>query len=217
MKKIAFIGAGSFGFTRSLVRDILSFPALEDATIALMDIDEERLSYIEEAVNRIIKDGNYGAKVIATTDRIEALKDADGVVITILQGGVQVWRHDIEIPKKYGVDINVGDTRGPAGIFRALRTIPVMLDICKDIDQYCPDAIVLNYTNPMAMLCRAMHAEYPHLAITGLCHSVQGTAAMLAKWIGAPMEEITYKCAGINHQAFYLDSNGMGRMLIPYP
>jgi alpha-galactosidase len=173
VKKIAFIGAGSFGFTRSLVRDILSFPAFRDATIALMDISEERLSYIHRAVDRIIKEGEYPARVIATTDRAEALKDADGVVITILQGGVHVWRHDVEIPKKYGVDINVGDTRGPAGIFRALRTIPVMLDICKDIDQYCPKAIVLNYTNPMAMLCRAMQAEYPNLAITGLCHSVQ--------------------------------------------
>lgn len=205
MKKIAFIGAGSFGFTRSLVRDILSFPAFRDATIALMDINEERLSYIHQAVNRIIKEGEYPAKVIATTDRVEALKDADGVVITILQGGVHVWRYDVEIPKKYGIDINVGDTRGPAGIFRALRTIPVMLDICKDIDQYCPKAIVLNYTNPMAMLCRAMQSEYPNLAITGLCHSVQGTAHMLAKWIGAPKDEITYKCAGINHQAFYLE------------
>ena len=205
MKKIAFIGAGSFGFTRSLVRDILSFPAFRDATIALMDISEERLSYIHRAVDRIIKEGEYPARVIATTDRAEALKDADGVVITILQGGVHVWRHDVEIPKKYGVDINVGDTRGPAGIFRALRTIPVMLDICKDIDQYCPKAIVLNYTNPMAMLCRAMQAEYPNLAITGLCHSVQGTAYMLAKWIGAPKDEISYKCAGINHQACYLD------------
>jgi len=205
VKKIAFIGAGSFGFTRSLVRDILSFPAFRDATIALMDINEERLSYIHQAVNRIIKEGEYPAKVIATTDRVEALKDADGVVITILQGGVHVWRYDVEIPKKYGIDINVGDTRGPAGIFRALRTIPVMLDICKDIDQYCPKAIVLNYTNPMAMLCRAMQSEYPNLAITGLCHSVQGTAHMLAKWIGAPKGEITYKCAGINHQAFYLE------------
>jgi alpha-galactosidase len=205
VKKIAFIGAGSFGFTRSLVRDILSFPAFRDATIALMDINEERLSYIHQAVNRIIKEGEYPAKVIATTDRVEALKDADGVVITILQGGVHVWRYDVEIPKKYGIDINVGDTRGPAGIFRALRTIPVMLDICKDIDQYCPKAIVLNYTNPMAMLCRAMQSEYPNLAITGLCHSVQGTAHMLAKWIGAPKDEITYKCAGINHQAFYLE------------
>lgn len=205
MKKIAFIGAGSFGFTRSLVRDILTFPAFEDATIALMDINEERLSYIHRAVDRIIKDGNYSAEVIATTNRVEALKDADGVIITILQGGVQVWRHDIEIPKKYGVDINVGDTRGPAGIFRALRTIPVMLDICKDIDEYCPKAVVLNYTNPMAMLCRAMQSEYPNLTITGLCHSVQGTAHMLANWIGAPKDEITYKCAGINHQAFYLE------------
>ena len=151
MKKIAFIGAGSFGFTRSLVRDILSFPALADSEIALMDIDPERLAAIRKAVDKIVAAGNYQAKVIATTDRVEALKGADGVVCTILAGGVDVWRHDIEIPKKYGVDINVGDTRGPAGIFRALRTIPVMLDICKDIERYCPDAIFLNYTNPMAM------------------------------------------------------------------
>ncbi len=110
MKKIAFIGAGSFGFTRKLVKDILSFPALADSTIALMDIDDQRLSYIKQAVDKIIEAGNYPAKAIATKDRVEALKDADGVVITILQGGVQVWRHDIEIPKKYGGDINVGDT-----------------------------------------------------------------------------------------------------------
>jgi alpha-galactosidase len=214
MKKIAFIGAGSFGFTRSLVRDILSFPALSDCTLALMDIDEDRLSYIKQAVDKIVEAGHYPAKVIATTDRVEALKDADGVVITILQGGVQVWRHDIEIPKKYGVDINVGDTRGPAGIFRALRTIPVMLDIARDIEKYCPDAIVLNYTNPMAMLCRAVQGE-TDIKITGLCHSVQGTAAMLAKWIGAPMEEITYLCAGINHQAFYLDYKWNGKDAYP--
>src|SRR5690554_4701399 len=185
MRKIAFIGAGSFGFTRSLVRDILSFPAFADATIALMDIDPDRLSYIKQAVEKIITAGNYPATVLATMDRTEALKDADGVVITILQGGVQVWRHDIEIPKKYGVDINVGDTRGPAGIFRALRTIPVMLDICRDIERYCPDAIFLNYTNPMSMLCRAMQGE-TNVKVTGLCHSVQGTAEMLARWIGAP-------------------------------
>jgi alpha-galactosidase len=102
------------------------------------------------------------------------------------------------------VDINVGDTRGPAGVFRALRTIPVMLDICKDIHELCPRAIFLNYTNPMAMLCRAMQQTHPDLAITGLCHSVQGTARMLARWIGAPVEEIDYLCAGINHQAWYL-------------
>jgi alpha-galactosidase len=214
MKKIAFIGAGSFGFTRSLVRDILSFSAFRDCTIALMDIDEERLSYIKKAVDKIVTAGNYPAKVIATMDRAEALKDADGVLCTILAGGVHVWRHDIEIPKKYGVDINVGDTRGPSGIFRALRTIPVMLDICRDIERYCPDAILLNYTNPMAMLCRAMQGE-TKVKLSGLCHSVQGTAHMLANWIGAPMEEITYLCAGINHQAWYLEFKWNGKDAYP--
>ncbi|MBP8989132.1 MAG: alpha-galactosidase [Clostridia bacterium] len=204
MVKIAFIGAGSFGFTRSLVRDILSFPAFSDAEIALMDINPVRLSMIKEAVDKIVAAGHYPAKVTATENRAEALDGADGVVCTILAGGVQVWRHDIEIPKRYGVDINVGDTRGPAGIFRALRTIPVMLDICRDIEKYCPRAIFLNYTNPMAMLCKAMQ-DYTSVRVTGLCHSVQGTAEMLARWIGAPMDEVTYLCAGINHQAWYLD------------
>lgn len=204
-RKIAFIGAGSFGFTRGLVRDILTFDAFRDATIALMDIDRERLDFIKGAVDRIVEAGNYPAKVVATMDRQEALEGADGVVITILQGGPAVFKSDIEIPKKYGVDINVGDTRGPSGIFRTLRTLPVMLDICADIEKVCPQAIVLNYTNPMAMLCRGMQAVYPRLNITGLCHSVQGTAGMLAKWIGAEDDEITYLCAGINHQAFYLE------------
>lgn len=214
MKKIAFIGAGSFGFTRTLVKDILTFSAFSDCTIALMDIQEERLSMIKKAVDRIVAEGHYPAQVIATMDRAEALKDADGVVCTILAGGVQIWRNDIEIPKKYGVDINVGDTRGPSGIFRALRTIPVMLDIVKDIEQYCPNAVFLNYTNPMAMLCRAMQEE-SKVQITGLCHSVQGTAAMLAEWIGAPLNEITYTCAGINHQAFYLEYKWNGRDAYP--
>jgi alpha-galactosidase len=214
MRKIAFIGAGSFGFTRTLVKDILTFPALSDCTIALMDINPERLAAITKAVEKIVEKGKYAAKVISTTNRAEALEGADGVVCTILSGGVQVWRHDIEIPKKYGIDINVGDTRGPAGIFRALRTIPDMLDICKDIEKYCPDAVFLNYTNPMAMLVRAMQGQ-SKVNVTGLCHSVQGTAEMLAKWIGAPMEEITYRCAGINHQAFYLDYKWNGKDAYP--
>lgn len=214
MKKIAFIGAGSFGFTRALVRDILSFPALSDATLALMDIDDERLSNIELAVNKIVEKGKYPAKVIATKNRAEALEGADGVVCTILSGGVNVWRHDVEIPKKYGVDINVGDTRGPAGIFRALRTIPDMMDIARDMEKYCPDAILLNYTNPMAMLCRALQGE-TKVKLTGLCHSVQGTAKMLAGWIGAPYEEITYLCAGINHQAWYLNFKWNGKDAYP--
>ncbi len=214
MTKIAFIGAGSFGFTRKLVRDILTFPLLEDATLALMDIDPERLDFIHRAVNRIVEDGNYPAKVEATMDRAAALKDADAVIVTILAGGVDVWQHDILIPKKYGVDTNVGDTRGPSGIFRALRTIPVMLGIVKDMEKYCPGATMLNYTNPMAMLCRAMQRE-SFIQLSGLCHSVQGTAAMLARWIGAPMDEITYTCAGINHLAWYVKYEWNGEDAYP--
>ena len=214
MTKIAFIGAGSFGFTRKLVKDILTFPLLEEATIALMDIDPERLAHIKLAVERIVAEGGYPATVVATTDRAEALLGADAVICTILEGGVSVWRHDIEIPKAYGVDINVGDTRGPAGIFRALRTIPVMLEICRDMERYCPTAILLNYTNPMAMLCRAMQRETDVL-VSGLCHSVQGTAAMLARWIEAPLEEIEYVSAGINHQSFYIKYEWNGEDAYP--
>lgn len=215
MRKFAFIGGGSFGFTRRLVTDLLTFPAFADAHIALMDIDPERLDAIYRAVKKIIAAGNYPATVSATTNRAEALEGADGVVCTILSGDVEVWQHDILIPKKYNIDICVGDTRGPAGIFRALRTIPVMLDICADVEKYCPDAVLLNYTNPMAMLCRAMQERFPKLKITGLCHSVQQTSEMLARWIGAPMDKITYTCAGINHQAFYLEYKWNGQDAYP--
>jgi alpha-galactosidase len=214
MTKIAFIGAGSLGFTRKLARDLLTFPLLQDATLALMDIDAERLDFSQKSVQRIVEMGKYPAKVEATMDRTEALKDADIVLVTILAGGTDVWRYDIEIPKKYGVDINIGDTRGPSGIFRALRTIPVMLDIAQDMERHCPDATMLNYTNPMAMLCRAMQRE-TSIRLTGLCHSVQGTAMMLAHWIGAPMEEITYICAGINHMAWYLKFEWNGKDAYP--
>lgn len=151
-KKFVFIGAGSLDFTRSLVRDILTFDQFNDCEISLVDINEKRLSYAYQGIMKIIEKGHYNAKVTYTMNRREALVGADGVVITILQGGVEVWRHDIEIPKKYGVDINVGDTRGPSGIFRFLRTAPVMLDIIRDVEELCPHAIVLNYSNPMAML-----------------------------------------------------------------
>ncbi len=214
-RRIAFIGAGSFGFTRSLVRDLLSFPAFADATIVLMDIDADRLSTITRAVKRIVEAGNYPAQVIATQDRTEALKGAHGVVTTILAGDVDVWQHDILIPKKYGVDINVGDTRGPSGIFRFLRTVNPIMEIAQDISRYCPEAVYLNYTNPMAMLCRVVQEKYPKLVSSGLCHSVQGTAAMLARWIGLPEDEISYTCAGINHQAFYLDFLHRGKDVYP--
>src|SRR5512137_1006190 len=199
MTKITFIGAGSLGFTGELVRDVLTFPLLEDATISLMDINAERLEWSKKGVEKIIAARKSPAKVEATLDRAQALKGADVVLTTILAGSTEVWRHDIEIPKKYGVDINVGDTRGPSGIFRFLRTINPMLEIARDMERCCPNAVLLNYTNPMAMLCAALQRQ-TFVTVTGLCHSVQGTAMMLAEWIGAPYEEIDYVCAGINHQ-----------------
>jgi alpha-galactosidase len=214
MTKIAFIGAGSLGFTRDLVRDILTFPLLQDAELALMDINAERLEFAHKSVQRIIDMGKYPARCTATLDRVEAVRQADVVLVTILAGSTEVWRYDIEIPKQYGVDINIGDTRGPSGIFRALRTIPVMLDIAGDMERYCPEATLLNYTNPMAMLCRALQRE-SRIRMTGLCHSVQGTAMMLADWIGVPYNEITYTCAGLNHMAWYLKYDWKGQDAYP--
>lgn len=214
MKKIAFIGAGSVIFTRNLVRDLLTFPAFQDATIALMDINDEKLMYATKAVEKIIAAGKYPAKLISTKDRREALEGADGVLSTICVGDYYVWGKDLTIPKKYGVDFCIGDTRGVAGIFRALRTWPKMWEICQDIEKYCPNAVFLNYTNPMAILCRAMQSE-TNIQVTGLCHSVQHTSEMLAKWIGADYKDITYTCAGINHQAFYLDFKWNGKDAYP--
>jgi alpha-galactosidase len=214
MTKIAFIGAGSLGFTRGLVRDILTFPRLAGSTLALMDINPERLEFAQKSVQKIVDLGNYPAKVETTGDRAAALEGADVVLCTILVGETSVWRHDIEIPKQFGIDTNVGDTRSVSGVFRALRTIPVMVSIAKDMEKYCPDALLLNYTNPMAMLCRAMMKE-TKIQLTGLCHSVQGTAAMLAKWIGAAEDEITFTCAGINHQAWYLEFKWNGKDAYP--
>lgn len=214
MPKITFIGAGSLGFTRGLVRDLLTFPLLSGATLCLMDINAERLEFAQKSVQKIVDMGGYPAKVEATLDRVEALKGADYVLCTILVGETDVWRYDIEIPKKYGIDTNVGDTRGPSGIFRFLRTAPVMLSIVQDMERYCPDAVLLNYTNPMAMLCRIMQ-RCSSIQLTGLCHSVQGTAEMLARWIGAPVNEISYTCAGINHQAWYLKYHWNGKDAYP--
>ena len=214
MNKFVFIGAGSLEFTRDLVRDLMTFDSFDDCEIALVDIDEKRLGYAKRGVEKVIEAGGHHATVTATTDRREALPGADGVLITVLQGGVDVWRHDIEIPKKYGVDICVGDTRGPSGIFRFLRTAPVLLDIIRDVEELCPKAIVLNYTNPMAMLVSYLQAQ-TDVSITGLCHSVQGTAEMLAGWMGLKPEELDYTCVGINHQAFYLELKHDGKDMYP--
>lgn len=214
MRKFTFIGAGSLGFTRNLVRDILTYEAFNDCEIMLMDINEKRLEYSRKGCQKIVDAGHYGATVKATTDRREALKDADGVLITVLQGGVDVWKYDVTIPMKYGIDICVGDTRGPSGIFRFLRTAPLLLDIVRDCEELCPEAVILNYTNPMAMLVSYLQTQ-TSMKVTGLCHSVQGTAAMLAEWLGLKPEELDYECAGINHQAFYLKLEHKGKDMYP--
>lgn len=213
--KFAFIGAGSLQFTTSCMRDLLTFEPFRDAEFALMDTNAENLKNITKVCEKIAEVMECPkVKIVPTDDRIEALKGADGVLCTVFNGDVDIWRHEIEIPKKYGVDINVGDTRSVSGIFRALRNIPLMLDICSDIEKYCPNAVFLNYTNPMAMLCSAMQ-KYSNVEVTGLCHSVQGTVKMLAEWLQIPKEEIVYKCMGVNHQAFYTVLEHKGKDLYP--
>lgn len=215
MKKFAFIGAGSLQFTSSCVRDLLTFSTFCESEFALMDTDVDNLKNIEKVIRKIVENMNCpGCKITATTDRAEALRDADGVLCTVFNGDVDIWQYDITIPKKYGIDINVGDTRSVSGIFRALRNIPLMLDICKDIEKYCPKAVFLNYTNPMSILCGAMQ-KYSNVEVTGLCHSVQGTIKMLSEWLEIPYDEIVYKCMGVNHQAFYTVLEHKGENLYP--
>lgn len=214
MPKITLIGAGSVVFTRNLCSDILLTPALRESTIALMDIDPERLEQAEDIVQAIVDHRGLETRVEATTDRREAVRDADYVITTFQQGGLDAYELDIEIPRRYGVEQCVGDTLGPGGVFRGLRTIPVLIDLCHDMDDLAPDALLLNYVNPMAINCWAVDAATgrPHV---GLCHSVQGTTQMLSDWIDVPYEEVVYLCAGINHQAWVLGFRQDGKDLYP--
>ncbi|HWT22198.1 MAG TPA: alpha-glucosidase/alpha-galactosidase [Solirubrobacteraceae bacterium] len=202
--RIALIGAGSAVFTRSLCSDVLLAPALAGSTLALMDIDAERLRTAERLVRALVDERGAGARVEATLDRAEAVRGADYVVTTFQQGGLEAYALDIEIPRRHGVEQCVGDTLGPGGVFRALRTIPVLLDLCRELDALAPDALLLNYVNPMAMNCWAVDRATGRPAV-GLCHSVQDTSEMLAEWAGVPAQEVTFTCAGINHQAFFLE------------
>jgi len=204
LPKITIIGAGSLVFTRRLVWDILSFPELSESKICLMDIDEERLDLIARLAQKMVKDKEWGAKIEATSNRQEALSGADYVICTIEVGGLDAYLSDIQIPDKYGINQNVGDTIGPGGVFRALRTVPVLLDICRDMEKICPDAYLLNYTNPMAINCWAMN-RVSKIKKVGLCHSVQGTARQLASYMQIPYEELSYWVAGINHMAWFLE------------
>ena len=200
MTRITLIGAGSVEFTRIIVADLVAFPELADATIALHDIDETVGSNLT---------------VESHEDRRAALQGADFVVNEIQVGGFDATLRDFEIPAKYGLRQTIGDTLGVGGIFRGLRTIPVLLGIAADIQELCPAAWFLNYTNPMAILCQAAFHEFPELKMVGLCHSVQNTHDELAQIVGVPAEEIDYLTAGLNHQAFVLRFERNGEDLYP--
>jgi len=214
MAEITFIGAGSVVFASRLLTDILHHPELRDSTICLMDINAERLELTDKLARLTVSKHAPKAKVEATLDRREALKDADYVIIMIQVGGLDAFEQDIYIPLKYGVSQEVGDTLGPGGVFRGLRTIPVLLDICRDMEDLCPDALLINYANPMAINCWAMN-KATRIRNVGLCHSVQGTAMTLARYIDVPYEDVTYWVAGINHQAFFLEYEYKGEDAYP--
>jgi alpha-galactosidase len=204
MAKIAFIGAGSTVFAKNLMGDILSFPEFANATFALMDINPERLKMSEQVAHRINQALGTKATIIATTDRREALKGANYVICMIQVGGYQpATVTDFEIPRKYGLRQTIGDTLGIGGIMRGLRTIPILLDIAHDMEELCPDALFVNYVNPMAMNQWAL-SRGSSIKTVGLCHSVPHTAHELSEDIGVPYEDINYLVAGINHMAFYL-------------
>jgi len=214
LAKITFIGAGSVVFARRLISDILYQPELRDTTLSFMDINAERLEIIDKLARVMTAKYAPNIRVEATLNRREALKDSDYVIIMIQVGGLDAFELDINIPLKYGVNQEVGDTIGPGGVFRGLRTIPVLLDICRDMEDLCPDALLINYANPMAMNCWAMNRATKIKGV-GLCHSVQGTAMQLANYINVPQEDVSYWVAGINHQAFFLEYRYRGEDAYP--
>jgi alpha-galactosidase len=213
--RIVFIGAGSVEFTKNLLGDILTFPELATSEIVLHDIDAERLQ-TADAIARWTSDAVGATPTISSAlDRRAALHGADYVINMIQVGGHDATLIDLDLPLRRGLRQTIGDTLGIGGIFRALRTIPVMLAIARDMEAECPDAWLLNYTNPMAMLCWAVYDGSSIDRVVGLCHSVQGTTRRLAELVGVPFEEVTFLGAGINHQSFILRFERDGENLYP--
>ncbi|MEI6876397.1 MAG: alpha-galactosidase [Spirochaetota bacterium] len=214
MAKIAMIGAGSLVFSKTLMNDFLATPALAGSEYRLMALTHKRLDRMKDFVGRMITDNKVDAKVVATTDRREALRGADYVVVMIQVGGVEGFRHDYEIPMRHGVDNCIADTMGPGGIFRAQRHIPALLEIAGEMRELCPNAILFNYANPMAMCCWAL-GTVPGLQFIGLCHGVQTTMDLIASYTGQNKDEIDFVAAGINHMAWFLKLEHRGKDLYP--
>ena len=213
--KITFLGAGSFKFTSRLVGDIVSFPELtKNLVISLMDIDAERLKITEALLKRIAESMKLKIRVESNLSRKKALKNADYVINTIQVGGLALYGTDMEIPKKYGIRQTVGDTVGPGGIFRGLRTIPVLLDTLREMEELCPEAVFLNYTNPMSINTWAMYRG-SSIKAYGLCHSVQGTHDDIAFYLGINPEELSSIVAGINHSSWFLKLEYKGKDMYP--
>ena len=215
MTRIVFLGAGSTVFAKNLMGDILAFPELADANIVLHDIDAERLHTSEIVAHKVARALNANPKIETIADRRAALDGADFAVSMIQVAGYKPGTViDFEIPKKYGLRQTIADTLGIGGILRALRTIPVLLDMCRDMEQLAPNVMFLNYVNPMVMNCWAI-ARASKIRTVGLCHSVPNTAHELANDLGLPPDEIDYLVAGINHMAFYLKLEHQGKNLYP--
>ena len=213
MIKITYLGAGS-GFAPVLSKDIFQIPGLDKGELCLVDIDPERLELSQKATKIVNEKLKAKWKITASTDREEVMGDSDFIINTIEVSGVQTVKHDYEIPLKYGVDQCIGDTVGPGGVMKALRTIPPWLEILKDAERLCPRAYVLNYTNPMSMMMLATFRASKMKAV-GLCHSVQGTSMDLARYLELPYEELEWKCAGINHMAWFTELTRKGKDMYP--
>jgi alpha-galactosidase len=212
---VVIIGAGSVEFTRELLGDILSFPELASIRVVLHDIDAQRLQTAEAIARATALAAGAQPEVVATLDRRRALDGADYVINVIQVGMHEATLRDFEIPARYGLNQTIGDTIGVGGIFRGLRTFPVLADIARDMEQVCPDAWLLNYTNPMAMNVTFLHHVAPRLKVLGLCHSVYWTMVGLCELVSVPYDEVTYWSAGVNHQAWVLRWERGGQDLYP--
>jgi alpha-galactosidase len=211
--RIVISGAGGWVFPLELSRDILSFPALAASTVVLYDIDPRAAERTRGFVEQLVADAKLPTRVEVAPDLRTALRDAD-VVLTVFQvGGVEAYAHDILIPREYGVDQTVGDTLGPGGMFRGLRTVEALREVAEAMLDLCPDAWLLNYANPMAINIWA--TDLRGVKIVGLCHSVQGTSELLARELGVPYDEVTFECAGVNHTAWFTTFRRGDEDLIP--